>query len=88
MNNKNSTNKGEHWLPIIKIKNNEFIIYDSFGRELAYIIDGYKQQTKNTHILTPDDDAEQNINDTTCGLRSIAYILFVKKYGYKNALFI
>lgn len=74
---------GFHWIAMIKKPNNKVIIYDSLGtlNELNTI--------KEIQILRPrfiDDDQEQNIKETNCGQRCIAFLCIYDMLGEKNAM--
>lgn len=81
----NSNQPGSHWTAVYKSKG-KTIFYDSFGRGHKTIL----KPLKNTHktIKNTEDDAEQNIVETNCGQRCIAFLLICYKYGINQACYI
>jgi hypothetical protein len=67
---------GSHWCAVVKDRKH-YIVYDSFGRDI-------KLKQKNT--LNTEDDPEQNINESNCGQRSVAWLVVVAVKGIKTAL--
>ena len=67
---------GSHWCAVVKDRKH-YIVYDSFGRDI-------KLKQKN-NIMT-EDDPEQNINESNCGQRCIAWLVVVAVKGIKTAL--
>ena len=67
---------GSHWVAVVKDRKH-YIVYDSFGRDI-------KLKQKN-NIMT-EDDAEQDINESNCGQRSVAWLVVVVVKGIKMAL--
>ena len=67
---------GSHWCAVVKDRKH-YIVYDSFGRDI-------KLKQKNT--LNTEDDPEQNINESNCGQRSVAWLIVVAVKGIKTAL--
>ena len=67
---------GSHWVAVVKDRKH-YIVYDSFGRDI-------KLKQKN-NIMT-EDDPEQNINESNCGQRSVAWLVVVVVKGIKTAL--
>jgi hypothetical protein len=70
---------GSHWVAIAKSGNDTYI-YDSFGRSNIHIIPNL-EFSGNGKIIDSDRDAEQGILDTDCGARSIAWLIFLDKWG-------
>ena len=66
---------GSHWCAVVKDKRH-YITYDSFGRNI---------NLKKNNIMT-EDDPEQNINESNCGQRSVAWLVVVSVKGIKTAL--
>ncbi len=91
---------GSHWLSMVIDKNKRIAyIYDSFGRPLCSkknsIIDIKKlnficQRLRNEsfNILEPEFDAEQAINESNCGQRSLLFLIIFDAYGWDYAKFI
>jgi hypothetical protein len=83
-NNKPREHFGEHWISLLKDGKN-IIIYDSFGRETKNLLPSYFKKNKNC-IVDTDYDKEQNLLETNCGARCIAFLLFCKYFGVENGL--
>ena len=83
----NSKMSGSHWVSICKQNNNDTIwVYDSFGRNIYEILpDIYNKKRK---IRSTEKDAEQRIDETNCGARSLAFLKVFHEYGIKYAKFI
>ena len=81
-----SKEAGSHWVAIAKHGNNTYL-YDSFGRNDTRIIPNL-QFSGNGRIINTDNDVEQKIEETNCGARSLAWLLFFDKFGSKCALLI
>jgi len=71
---------GSHWVACL-YENNNYYIYDSFGRKTVDILPEFNRIT-----IDADYDAEQNDNEKDCGSRCIAFLWFAERYGIKNAL--
>lgn len=74
---------GSHWIAIAK-KGNRTYVYDSFGRTHTKIIPNLKY-SGNGRLINTDRDAEQQIQQTDCGARSLAWLLLFHKWGVKYA---
>ena len=75
---------GVHWVGVFQ-DGNKLYIYDSFGRK--HIMDRFcnemeKQGYKCRYINKKTD---QQTNQMDCGLRSLLWLLFVHRYGIKQA---
>ena len=81
-----STESGSHWIAVAKI-GDEILVYDSFGRDSKRIIPSIFKSGNGT-VVDSDRDSEQKLLQTNCGARSLAYLLFLDKYGKKAALLI
>jgi hypothetical protein len=66
---------------------NDSMLYDSFGRDHSKIIPSLRY-SGNGRIINDTSDAEQNIKQTDCGARSIAFLVFFDRYGPENAILI
>ena len=81
-----STESGSHWIALAKLNdggkhhNSGSIVYDSFGRNNKQIIPDL-QFSGNGTIADTDRDAEQQITETDCGARSLAFLVVLDKYG-------
>jgi hypothetical protein len=83
-----SNESGSHWIALAKIKDKDKVmVYDSFGRKHSVIIKALQFSGKG-RIVSTDNDAEQQIFQTDCGSRSIAWLLFVDNWGVKKAMMI
>lgn len=79
-----SWEEGSHWIALAK-SGKKIVFYDSFGRPSKSILPLLKGGSETT-IINTEDDAEQEIQETNCGQRSIAWLLLFDKYGDKIAL--
>jgi hypothetical protein len=79
-----SWEEGSHWIALAK-SGKKIVFYDSFGRPSKSILPLLKGSGETT-IINTEDDAEQEIQETNCGQRSIAWLLLFDKYGDKIAL--
>lgn len=79
-----SNESGSHWISLAKIGKHS-IAYDSFGRCYTKIIPQLRY-SGNGKIYNTDEDIEQPLKSTDCGARSLAWLLFLDKYGSENAL--
>jgi len=71
---------GSHWIACL-YENNNYYIYDSFGRKTTDILPLFNRIT-----IDSEYDPEQNDNQKDCGSRCIAFLWFAERYGIKNAL--
>jgi hypothetical protein len=78
-----STEAGSHWMALAKEGDHTYL-YDSFGRYNTKIIPNLKF-SHNGRIIDTDHDAEQNVKDTNCGARSLAWLVFYNTWGSKSA---
>jgi len=74
-----SKEPGSHWIAIAK-EGNDTYVYDSFGRKNTKIIKNLLF-SGNGRIIDTDNDIEQKISETDCGARSIAWLVFLDKWG-------
>ena len=81
VNTHTSDQSGEHWLALA-FKNNKYIFYDSFGRSQKEIL----KSLNNRKVINTENDVEQQIFESNCGQRSIAFLLLLDKYGEEIAL--
>jgi hypothetical protein len=77
---------GSHWIALARVNKGEAMVYDSFGRPYKDIIP-VLEKSKGL-ILDTDLDAEQNIAETNCGLRCMAWLAFFDEYGADAAALI
>lgn len=80
---------GSHWIAFAKLPypSKSAIVYDSFGRTYKRIIP-FIEHSGNGRIKNTDDDAEQKINESDCGARSLAFLFLLDKYGGEVAMLI
>lgn len=83
-----SNEPGSHWVALAKLEDeNASVIYDSFGRDHMKIIPNL-QYSGNGRIIQPEDDIEQHVLQQSCGQRTLSFLLFLDRYGIKNAMYI
>ena len=89
INTDNSNGNGIHWVAIYQ-NNNKIYVYDSFGRYTTNILKEFhkKMTNKGYQVIDSKRDAEQSDYQADCGLRCIAWLYIVKKYGINKALLI
>lgn len=87
LNLDSSSESGSHWVSLARISDDKSILYDSFGRSIKSIIP-HLQYSGNGRIYSDTDDAEQQVHQTDCGARSLAFLVFLDRYGGKNAMLI
>jgi hypothetical protein len=76
-----STESGSHWIALAKIPNsNDSVVYDSFGRDHRKIIPNLNL-SGNGRINNTDNDSEQEILETDCGARCLAWLMVFDKQG-------
>lgn len=86
LNLDNSSQSGSHWIAVALV-NKDLIVYDSFGRDHVKIIPNLKEQFRG-RIKNTDRDSEQKKHEKNCGQRSLAFLVFLQKFGVKNAMLI
>ena len=74
-----SKEPGSHWVAIAK-NGDDTYIYDSFGRCHTQIIKGLSY-SGNGRIINTDLDAEQEVKETNCGARSVAFLCLFDVWG-------
>ena len=80
-----SNEPGSHWVALVKLTNkNGALIYDSFGRDYKKIIPDVLL-SGNGRIINTDDDCEQQIEETNCGQRCLAFIIVFDLHGERIA---
>lgn len=74
--------KGQHWVAVAGIPNSEKVmVYDSFGRNTNKLL----PLLKKGRTIDTDHDAEQKLIQDSCGQFSLAWLIFLDFFGYKNA---
>lgn len=87
INTDSHTQSGTHWVGVYS-KNNNYYIFDSFGRHSKNILKPFyaQQVASGRHLidvnLTPDQKDSQN----DCGLRSMTALLMAKHFGINTIL--
>jgi len=79
-----SDESGSHWIALAR-KDGKVYFYDSFGRPNKSILPLLKSSGNGTTVDT-DKDAEQEISETNCGARSMAWLILFDKYGVNMAM--
>jgi hypothetical protein len=74
---------GIHWMAVYST-GKHYYIYDSFGRKSKKIITHFVKG--GVRFTDSDYDAEQKDDETNCGQRCLAWLVFRQKYGIHNAL--
>jgi hypothetical protein len=74
-----SKEPGSHWVAIAK-NGDDTYIYDSFGRSHTKIIKRLSY-SGNGRIIDTDRDVEQDIKETNCGARCLAWLVLCDKWG-------
>lgn len=73
---------GSHWTAIAGFPDSEkILVFDSFGRAAKTLLPLLRQK----NVVNTDLDSEQRVVQESCGQFAMALLLFVKKYGLKNA---
>tara|TARA_R110000851_G_scaffold119581_6_gene247430 strand:+ start:432 stop:908 length:477 start_codon:yes stop_codon:yes gene_type:complete len=81
-----STEPGSHWVAIAKHPGeNKTLFYDSFARKGSKIIKSLSYSGNGRIVDSDLKDKEQEIEETNCGARCLAYLVVVEKYGWDNA---
>ncbi len=78
-----STEPGSHWMGGYCFKKNELLVYDSFGRATKTIAPSLLLKTQDTQ-----DDAEQQIHETNCGARCMAFLCLAENFGKQTAKYL
>ena len=79
-----SNKPGSHWVGVY-YDGTKFYIYDSFGRRSSKLLPHFIK-TVGYKYADVDRDAEQKVRENSCGQRSLAWLLFVHKYGIQQGL--
>lgn len=79
-----SSEPGSHWIALC-YDGDETVVYDSFGRDYKKIIKNLRY-SGNGRIINTDDDPEQQIHQTDCGARCLAFIKYYDVYGKEAAM--
>ena len=80
-----SNHPGSHWLAVYKSPDlNKYLIYDSFARKSKRLIPKFIK-TVGFRYVDVNKKSDQEVKEDNCGQRSLAMLVFIKKYGYKKA---
>lgn len=79
-----SNKPGSHWVSVF-YSGTKFYIYDSFGRRSSKLLPHFIK-TIGYKYADADYDAEQKVKQNSCGQRSLAWLLFVHRYGIQQAM--
>jgi hypothetical protein len=82
----NSHQGGSHWIAISKYpKKDRYLVYDSFGRKTHKILPSALNKFGRGSVVDTDHDKEQNISETNCGQRSLAFLILTDLFGIQNS---
>jgi hypothetical protein len=86
-NNDISTGQGIHWLACFK-QGKTYYVYDSFGRRSTSLLPIFVKQVikSGSKIKDSDYSKEQSDYQEDCGIRSIAFLICVRKFGINRAI--
>lgn len=75
---------GEHWLALARYPSDPdtVFLYDSFGRPKAELVPWITQQ----RVVDSDLDAEQEVHESNCGQRCLAWLVVFDELGPDVAL--
>lgn len=80
-----SSGPGIHWISCIYSTNtDQFIIYDSFGRKSRKLLPHFIRSI-GARYIDINKEGDQPDSSSDCGQRSLAFLIFVKKYGLDAA---
>jgi len=85
INTDDHTKGGVHWVGVY-YSNNNYYLFDSFGRNPKSILDPFveKQQKLGKGIVNLNKSGDQANKQQDCGLRCIAMLILAKKYGINS----
>jgi hypothetical protein len=85
--NNDHSGPGEHWLAFY-VKDSQFYIWDSYGRDIEDIVPVLEKKLKGQRIRyqMSDRDANQTKKQKNCGSRCFAWLSCVKEYGIRRAM--
>ena len=81
-----SDQEGSHWIAISK-RDNEILVYDSYGRSTNEIIPVLSGSGNGT-VIEADRDAEQEDDEYNCGARSLSFLILLELWGPELALLV
>ena len=84
-----SKQPGSHWVAIAKHPHkDETLLYDSFARKGSKIIKSLAYSGNGRIVDSDLKDSEQDVMETNCGARCLAWLVVVEKYGWDAAALI
>jgi hypothetical protein len=86
-----SKQPGSHWVAIAKYPTQskpKTLLYDSFARKGSKIIKSLSYSGNGRIINSDLKDSEQDVMETNCGARCLAWLVVVEKYGFDAAALI
>jgi hypothetical protein len=90
LNTDASDKRGTHWVSCFFNGKKTYYVYDSFGRKssrlLPIFINGIK--ARNATYKDSDYDAEQTNSEANCGMRCLAWLICIEKFGIRKAMLI
>lgn len=76
--------RGSHWCALTRLEDGQILFYDSFGRPSKSLgISGGAGGEKIDE--DPEFDSEQDVEETNCGQRSLAFLCVLTTQGEKAA---
>jgi hypothetical protein len=79
LNTESSRKNGEHWVAFAKI-NKKLYYYDSYSRSKSELSSYWKNRKM---INANKTDRDQSYLEDSCGSRSIAFLILIKRFGEK-----
>ncbi len=76
-----SDQPGSHWIALYRGMGKKVYVYDSFGRLAGTLIPALKG-----NVVDADQDAEQDVNESNCGSRCVAWLTVCYMVGVRHAL--
>jgi hypothetical protein len=81
---------GSHWMALGRIngkKNTKpaFLVYDSFGRPTKRLVPHLVNKGGRVSLTDTEYDPEQKLKEENCGARSLAWLIYMDKYGATKA---
>lgn len=85
LNTDDSSKSGTHWVAVYEARNRLYV-YDSFART-SRLMNPFvlKMQSRGFKVIFVNRKKEQAEHQLNCGLRSLLWLIYVKKYGIQKA---
>lgn len=77
---------GTHWIALARSNSDKIYFYDSFGRSPKKLMPMLKRRYRGKKILYDTKDKEQELDETNCGARALAWIYLFYKLGPEAVL--